>query len=46
MDHPLAVRRHIPLQALDGQDFVGYSQEGRYMQDLIGWALAGVRHFG
>ena len=40
MDHPLAVRRRIPLQALDGQDFVGYSQEGRYMQDLIGGALA------
>ena len=35
LDHPLAVRQRPELAQLDGEPFIMYSSEGRYMNELL-----------
>jgi DNA-binding transcriptional LysR family regulator len=45
-DHPLAALRAVPLKALHGLPFIGYSQDGaRYFHELVEsiFAVGGVR---
>ncbi|HWK46719.1 MAG TPA: LysR family transcriptional regulator [Stellaceae bacterium] len=43
LDHPLAVRRRPVLRQIDGEPFIMYSQEGRYLHDLIRGAFLASR---
>ena len=45
LDHPLAVRRRPELAQIDGEPFIMYSSEGRYMNELLTGAFrsAGIQ---